>query len=133
MSDKTNPRWAKTEDGKFHRLLLLRTDRLNLDGVGGVFVLWRGGLQPTWLYADKSRDLAADMENCLDNDEIMANDMRAGVFVSWALVRPEYQDGVLKYLLDTMEPLIEHPKPPPEDTRAYPVLVPGEQPLLGMD
>ncbi len=126
--DKTNPHWAMTDAGKFHRLLITDPKKLGLAGVGGIVVLWHGGLKPKWLYVDKSRDLGRDLDSYLDNDEITEYEDRGGVFVSWAMVRPEYQDGVLKYLLETMEPLLDHPNPPNKDIVALPVLAPGDAP-----
>ena len=64
----------------------------------------------------------------INNDDIMAYDGRGGVFASWALVSPEYQDGVLKFLLETMMPIIEHPSPPKNKVEALAVLAPGEEP-----
>lgn len=126
--DKTNPHWAVTAAGKFYRLLFTDTEKLSLAGVSGIVVLWRGGLKPRWLYVDKSRDLGRDLDSYLDNDEIAEYDERGGVYVSWALIRPEFQDGVLKYLLETMTPLIENPNPPGKSVTALPVLAPGDAP-----
>jgi hypothetical protein len=124
--DKTNPHWAMTAAGKFHRLLFTKPEKLGLAGVSAIVVLWSGGLKPKWLYVEKSRDLGRDLDSYLENDEIADHDERGGVYVSWALVRPEYQDGVLKYLLESMAPLIDNPRPPGKDVTALPVLAPGD-------
>lgn len=126
--DRTNPQWAKTPGGKFHRLLFTDPEKLGLSGVSGIVALWHGGLKPQWIFVDKSRDLARDLDTFMDDDDIMGYDNRGGVFVSWAMVRPEYQDGVLKYLLESMNPLIDHPKPPGKSVEALPVMSPGEEP-----
>jgi len=125
---RTNPHWAKTASGKFHRLSITDPEKLGLGVVSAIIVLWRGGLKPTWIYVDKTNDLARDLDTYVDDKAIMYYDSRGGVFVSWALVRPQYQDGVLKYLLQSMAPLIEHPNPPPEKTKMLPVYAPGEAP-----
>ncbi|NQU57064.1 MAG: hypothetical protein HQ513_07500 [Rhodospirillales bacterium] len=124
--DKTNPHWAMTATGKFHRLLITDPEKLGLGGASGIVVLWSGGLKPRWLFVDKSSDLARELDTYLDNDEIMKYDGRGGVFVSWAMIRPEFQDGVLKYLLETMAPIIDHPKPPNESIKALAVFAPGD-------
>ncbi len=126
--DRTNPHWAKTPAGKFHRLLFTDPQKLGLSAQSGIIVLWHGGLRPRWIFVDKSKDIASDLDRYLDDDEIMSYDNRGGVFASWAMVRPEYQDGVLKYLLESMSPLIDHPKPPGKKVEALPVLSPGEEP-----
>ncbi|MBL6932714.1 MAG: hypothetical protein ISR45_07165 [Rhodospirillales bacterium] len=124
--DRTNPHWARTPAGKFHRLLITDPVKLRLDGQSGIIVLWHGGLKPKWIYVDKSKNIASDLDAYMDNDEIMEYERRGGVFVSWALVRPEYQDGVLKYLLESMSPLVDHPNPPKKSVEALPVLAPGQ-------
>lgn len=129
VNHKIDPKWSKTSSGKFHRLLLIDADAQGLSGLAGIVALWRGGLRPTWLFFGRSNNIAADLERYLDNDDIMEHDTRGGVFVSWTTVRPEYQDGVLKYLLDTMDPLVENPKPPQGNIPTYAVLAPGEEPL----
>jgi len=120
----TDPHWAKTPKGKFHRLLFIDPVTQGLSGVGGVFVAWHGGLRPRWLYVGKSGNLAHDLDTLLDNEDIMAYDKRGGVFVTWALIRPEYQDGVLRYLIGAMKPEIEGPKPAKKGD-PIPVLLPG--------
>ncbi|MBT4933551.1 MAG: hypothetical protein HOL66_06705 [Rhodospirillaceae bacterium] len=124
--DKTNPQWAVTATGKFHRLLITDPEKLGLNGASGIFVLWHGGLKPQWIFVDKSRDLGHDLDAYLDDEDVMNYESRGGVFASWAMVRPEYQDGVLKYLLESMAPLIDNPKPPGKDVTALPVMAPGE-------
>ena len=124
--DKTNPHWAMTATGKFHRLLITDPEKLGLNGASGIFVLWHGGLKPKWIFVDKSRDLGHDLDAYLDDEDVMRYESRGGVFVSWAMIRPEYQDGVLKYLLETMDTLIDNPKPPGKDVTALPVMAPGE-------
>ena len=124
--DKTNPHWAKTPTGKFHRLLITDPEKLGLSGQSGVIVVWHGGLRPKWIYVDKSRDIASDLDKYMDDDDIMSYDKRGGVFASWAMIRPEYQDGVVKYLLESMTPLIDHPNPPRKSVESLAVFAPGE-------
>jgi len=119
----TDPHWAKTPNGKFHRLLFLDPVVQGLGGVAGVFVAWHAGLHPRWLYVAASKDLGSDIDTLLDNEEVMAFDNRGGVFVTWALIRPKYQGGVVRYLIDVMKPEIEGPRPPKSDP--IPVLLPG--------
>jgi hypothetical protein len=124
--DKTNPHWAKTPAGKFYRLLFIKPEKLGLEQQSGIVVAWHGGLKPKWIYVDKSSNIARDLDTFTEDDDIMSYDLRGGVFVSWALIRPEYQDGVLKYLLETMTPLIEPQKLPGEKVESLAVLAPGQ-------
>ena len=125
-TDKTNPHWSRTPTGKFHRMLLVDPQKLGLNGVSGIVVVWHGGIKPEWVYVDKSSDIAQSIDHFLDNDDIMAYDKRGGNYVAWALIRPEYQDGVLKYLLESMQPLVDHPRPPGKKVEPLPVFAPGE-------
>lgn len=126
--DRTNPHWSRTPAGKFHRLILVDSDKLGLNGVSGIIVAWHGGIKPDWVYVDKSKDIGRDLDALMDNDDITAYEGRGGIFVAWALVRPEYQDGVLKYLLASMNPIIDNPRPPKKGVTPLPVYAPGQEP-----
>ena len=91
---------------------------------GGIYIIWHAGVRPEWVYAAKSNDLAADLDSIQDNEDLMYYDSQGGLFVTWALIRPEYQDGVLSYLYDNMAPLVENPNPPKKKTKRLPVLLP---------
>jgi len=61
----------------------------------------------------------------MDNEEVMYYDSQGGLFVTWALVRKEYQDGVLRFLIDTLKPLVDTPNPPKKKVKPLPVLIPA--------
>jgi len=121
----TDPNWALSPRGNFFRFAVFNPDEHSIKGVSGIYVIWHGGIRSGWVYAAKSADLEADLDRALDNNDIMQYNDQGGLYVTWALIREEYQDGVLRYLLQAMKPLIDTPKPPKDGIDPIPVMVPG--------
>ncbi len=125
---RTDPKWARNRKGRFHRLSLLNPDELGLAGIGGVYLLWHSGLKPEWITVGKSTDLGSDLDSLLDNDDIEYYEKRGGIFVAWSQIRPEFQDGVLRFLIDDMDLLIAPAKKPARNIKPIPVYAPGMEP-----
>lgn len=117
--------WGRNPRGQFYKFLTFDPEKAGLKGVGGVYVLWHSGVQPRWVYVGHSIDIAADLDALADNDEVMEYNSRGGLFVTWAPIKPEYRQGVLRFLTESMEPLIENPKAARITEEPVPVLVPG--------
>jgi len=122
--DATNPHWAKTAQGSYNRLAFLEPEHLGLSGTGGVYVIWHAGIRSEWVYVGKSNNLARALDTIMDNEDVMYYDSQGGLFVTWALVREEYHDGVLRFLIDSMKPLVRTPRPPSNKVKPLPVLLP---------
>ncbi len=122
----SDPKWARNKRGKFHRLGMFEPHDEGLDGVSGVFVVWHSGVRPRWVYIDRSRDLAGAIEGVQDSDEVMDYDKRGGLFVTWAVIRDEYQPGVLRFLTEKMDPEVDNPEAARITADPVPVTVPGE-------
>ncbi len=52
---------------------------------------------------------------------------KGGLFVTWAVIREEFQDGVVRYLNETMNPLIENPAVEEIEDDPIPVILPGRE------
>jgi hypothetical protein len=52
---------------------------------------------------------------------------RRSVNTTWALIREEHQDGILRFLLGMMRPIIEPSKKPSDDARMIAVILPGAE------
>ena len=129
--NRTDPKWARSRKGNFHRLTYLRPETEGLDGASGIYVVWHGGLKPEWITVGKSTNLTRDLDSLSDNEDIEYYEKRGGVFVTWSLIRAEFQDGVLKYLIDTLD-LQEPPtKLPGKKVEPIPVFPPGMEPKAG--
>lgn len=120
-----NPKWATDSRGRFHRLADLDPDRLGLSGTSAVFVLWHKGVKPAWVYVGRSRNLAETLYDIGKNDEIMHNDLHGGLYVTWSLIRNEFQDGVVRYLTNVLQPKIPNTATPGVKTKPIAVLIPG--------
>jgi hypothetical protein len=57
----------------------------------------------------------------------MDYEVNGGLYVTWSLIRDEYQPGVVKYLSSLMKPLVENPDLPFIDEDPIPVLAPARR------
>ena len=86
----------------------------------GVYVIWHGGQSPWTVRVGQGNvadRLAADRRDKL----ITMHTGKGGLWVTWATVAAPYLDGVERYLVDQLRPLVadEHP-----DAAAIPVNLP---------
>lgn len=119
-----DPGWVKSAGGRFHRFIVLDAEKAGLTGIGGIYAIWHGGLRPEWVSIGKSDDLAATFRDLAGNEDIRNYNVRGGLFVSWALIRQDYRDGVLRFLNDSMKPLVPGPDIPGENVTPIPVIGP---------
>ncbi|MDP6603343.1 MAG: hypothetical protein QGG17_04005 [Rhodospirillales bacterium] len=101
-----DPKWGRNAARRFHRLVKLESTATGLAGRSGVFVAWHAGVQPRWVYVGRTPDLARAMRDLVHNAEVAAFEARGGVFVTWSFVSDEFQDGVVLFLTDLLEPLV---------------------------
>lgn len=119
--------WEKDEYGHYHRLLPLHPDQEDLDGEGGVYVLWHWGSKPEWIHVGATDDLGRALEFARDSEAVLTYEPQGGIFVTWAYFKPEYRAGVSRYLNDTLEPKLPDTLPfdlPEEDVEPVAVLAP---------
>jgi hypothetical protein len=126
-----DPKWVKSQKGSFNRLLYFEIDEANISGIGGVYIIWHGGVKPAWVYMAETPDLARSINEAIDNEDIAEYEVNGSLYVSWSPVLEEYRRGVLLYLTQSLNPEVINPRAPTEETdETYliPVLLPGEQP-----
>ncbi len=123
-----DPNWARTPEGRFHRFLSFDPEEYNLSDVSAVYIIWHAGVRPEWVYVGNSHDLADDLNRLTENDEITDYEVNGGLFVSWSLVKDEFQDGVVRFIALNAKPVVENPGIPGKDTEAIPVFLPGTEP-----
>ncbi len=121
----TDPKWVRSAKKRFHRFLRLDPEGEGLTRTSGVYVIWHAGVRPAWIYVGRSADLAAALHHHGHNRAITKHEVHGGLYVTWALVREEYQDGVVKYLTDSLKPRVENPEFRPTDVIPVPVTIPG--------
>lgn len=125
MAPLADPKWVKDAKGRFHRLAFLDVDEAGLRGVGGVFLAWNRGIRPAWLYVGHADDLGVALDSLAGNADVMDYEVNGGVFVTWSLIRGEYQDGVVRYLTEGLRPKVVNPRAPGPSVKPIPVMVPG--------
>lgn len=104
-----DPQWVRNRRGKFHRLLHLDPVAEGLQKVSGVYVIWHSGVKPEWVYVGRSDDLALTIEDVAENDEIMDYEKFGGLYVTWSPILKDKQNGVLRFLYETMQPMVDNP------------------------
>lgn len=118
------PNWVRTPEGGFLHLLSLDPEELGLGNVGGVYLIWHGGVKPEWVYTGHTKDLAAALHQAGNNSEINYYDKNGSLFVAWAPVKEPYRPGVVKYIQDSFKTLIPNPEGFTAKTVPVPVLPP---------
>lgn len=122
-----DPKWSRNASGHFRRFINLDPEVEGLTNKSGVFVIWHGGLRPRWVYAGASANMARALHDLSDDDDIMGYEVNGGLFVTWANIRDEFQGGVVKYLNDAMDPLVENPAAHVSKDGPVPVIFPGKE------
>ena len=126
-----NPKWAKAPSGGFNKLLSFDPESANIRDVGGVYIVWHGGVKPAWVYAGETPNLARSINELLDNDDVTQFEINGRLYVSWPPMLEEYRRGVALYLTKTLKPGVVNPRAPTEETKEtylIPVLLLGEEP-----
>jgi hypothetical protein len=125
ITTPVDPNWVRTPEGRFLPFLELDPEELGLNKVGGVFLIWHGGVRPQWVYAGHAKDLASAFHQAGNNKDITYYDNNGGLFVAWALVKEPYRAGVVKYLDQSFKTLVENTTDFNDKTEPIPVLPPS--------
>ena len=125
---RQGPKWVRSKTGNFHRFINIDPEELGLSGVSGVYVIWHSGVMPKWVYVGKSNDLAKTFHQLGEDENILGYEVNGGLFVSWAMIRGEYQDGVACYLKEAIKPIVDNPALSCKDVTHVPVIPPGAKP-----
>ena len=80
-----------------------------MKGASGVYVIWHAGLRPEWLAIGHAVNLAQTFEELGGVDEILEYDRHGNLFVTRSEIRPEFQEGVVKYLPQVIAPMNLNP------------------------
>ena len=117
-------KWRQSGRGEFYRLMMMEQDEIEeARGLGGVLVLWHGGVSPAWIYAGKTDDIADTLMSLKRNQDVRQYEVNGGISVTWSPIVPEFRDGVVHYLAMHTKPRIDADYD--EDEDPIPVLLPG--------
>ncbi len=125
VEPRLDPRWARTKFGKFHRLIHLDPEAEGLAGRSGIFVVWHAGVRPQWLYVASDDDLAHALHALTEEAELMSYEVHGGLYVTWAFVRDDCQDGVVAYLATHLKPTFGRRAASDAGVIPIPVIPPG--------
>jgi hypothetical protein len=106
-AEPIDPSWVRSAKGHFNRLTYLEPDQIGLPGQGGVYVIWHKGVKPEWLYVGSSDDLAQTLTRAIEDEEFYSYEPRGGLWCTWSFIVPEYRDGVVLYLRNLLNPVVE--------------------------
>jgi hypothetical protein len=121
-----DPKWSRSASGLFRRFTNLDPEAEGLGGKSGVFVIWHGGLRPQWVHVAATADLAGALHDAAKNEDIMGYEVNGGLIVTWAFIKAEFQGGVVKYLNEAMDPLVENAAAAVSGDRPIAVIFPGK-------
>ncbi|MDA0240341.1 MAG: hypothetical protein O3A84_09990 [Proteobacteria bacterium] len=122
-----DPKWVRSPRGKYYHLLDLDAEEIGLQGVGGVYVIWHGGVRPKWVYIGESSSIARALNEAVHSSDITQYEVNGRLFVTWSPVVDKFRRSVVLYLTQTMKPLVNNPRAPKENEEgivSYPVIVP---------
>lgn len=123
-----DPQWARTAVGRFPLFVQLDPEEAGLSGKSGVLVVWHGGVKPAWVWVGASNDLAATIHELAKDDDLMYYDLRGRLFVSWSMIKPDFQPGVVRFLNEHLKPIIDNPAADDIKADPIPVYPPAYQP-----
>ncbi len=118
-----DPKWVRSPKGGFYRLGYVDTSLASMKN-GGVVVVWHGGVKPGWLSVKATGNISDTISQMSNDNEIDAYEGRGGVFVTWSPIQGKVQNGVVKYLIKTMKPILT-PTPPGGNDDPIAVYHPG--------
>ena len=119
-----NIKWRQSARGEFYRLMMMEQDEIEaMRGLGGVLVMWHGGISPAWIYAGQTDDMADTLMRLKRNQNVRQYEVNGGIFVTWSPIVSEFRDGVVNYLVMKTIPMINSDYD--EDQDPIPVLLPG--------
>jgi hypothetical protein len=123
--------WVRSAKNKYFKFLNLEPDQMGLENISAVYVLWHQGVRPQWVYVGHTDDLGRTLQQLRRDDEIVDYDKHGGLFVTWSMIKPEFQPGVVRYLHQVMQPVVVNPDlleaddKEKEEIEPIPVLLPG--------
>ncbi len=124
ITEPVDPGWVTTREGGFFEFLSLDPEEIGLSGVGGVYLIWHGGVRPEWVFTGHTNDMAAAFHSAGQNKEITYYENNGGLFVAWAPVLADYRPGVVKYIEENFKTVVASSEMYTDKTLPVPVFAP---------
>lgn len=125
FTQPVDPNWVRTPQGTFLPFLTLDPEEMGLSGMGGIFLIWHGGVKPQWVYAGHSTDLAAAFHQVGNMSEVNEYEVNGGLWVGWAPVKQPYRAGAVKYMDEHFNTLVKNEGAYNAKTEPVPVIAPA--------
>ena len=97
-----NLNWIKYKDGEWCNLITLNLKHEHFIDLEGVYIIWHGGDEPEILSVGQG-----NIKEKLFAYRIYPRIMKYkkfGLYVTWAIVEPQYRNGIEKYLFEKLKP-----------------------------
>jgi len=104
-------KWVKCQGELWCPMGTVNLDHAHFNLMTGVYVIWHAGSTPATVYVNNGF-----IRDCLRADRLDANIQgfaSLGLFVTWASVSPQWQNGVALYLINSLKPKLTRTKPRP--------------------
>ena len=95
--------WIKCDGNTWCPLLTLNLAHSHFNGLDGVYIIWHGGPTPRTVYVGQGN--IKDRLSAHRVDPQILKYSTFGLFTTWANVDTQSQDGVERYLADSLSPL----------------------------
>ena len=101
--------WTKCVGGVWCPLLSVNLDHEHFNNLSGVYVIWHSGQDPATVYVGSGNITDRLREHRRSSDILQFSEF--GLFVTWARVPATRQEGVERFLADTLRPKVgeRHP------------------------
>ena len=112
MTQSMNLNWNKCQGEVWCNFNAVNLDHSHFNNTEGVYVIWHGGTNPKVVYVGRGniRERIREHRQRTDIQEYS----RFTLFVTWAKVAPEFQEGVEAYLASYWKPKAEKKHPTAE-------------------
>jgi len=105
--------WNKCKGDVWCKLNTVNLDHRHFNNMNGVYIIWHGGQDAATVRVGQGfiRDRIADHRD----DQQVQQYTNLTLYVTWAAVENQYQDGVERYLADRLDPKVgvRHPNVQP--------------------
>lgn len=83
----------------------LATNIAGVPAQPGIYALWHRGVRPQWLRVGAAKNLASAFVELAEAPEIAA--LGIDVFVTWAVPPANQHAGIVRFLIDTLQPALQ--------------------------
>lgn len=73
----------------------------------GIYALWHLGVRPQWLRVGVSANLGTTLTALAKESWVIAHGKNRGVYAAWAWAPPEQGMGVVRFLIDKLQPAFQ--------------------------